>query len=67
MQYTLKYWLPTQTVADAIGTHFDLPTPSSTIHDLVKQYALPITQTHTWEIWDNAQNQMTATNRNIRT
>lgn len=65
MQYTLKYWLPTQTAADAITSHFDLPTPSSTIHDLVKQYALPISQTHTWEIWDNAQNLMTATNRKI--
>jgi len=65
MQYTLKYWLPSQTSADAITSHFELPTPSATVHDLVKQYAMPIQSTHTWEIWDNAQNLMIATNRNL--
>jgi hypothetical protein len=66
MKYTLKYWLPTQNADQALTNSFDLPTPSSDIHDLVKQYALPITQTHTWEIWDNAENRMWATNRNIK-
>jgi hypothetical protein len=62
MKYTIKYWLPAQTSADALTSSFDLPTPTATVHDLVKQYALPITGSHTWEIWDNAENMMIASN-----